>query len=125
MAAPLRNNRGSQLVLATVGLGLAALGIGTIYLPFIADKDKLRGLHEEAEPSEFEKREFERYIKEMGGQTGRESLPGMPAVPEMPPGVAGIPATAPDGNHLNRRKSLPSQNSMWARMGKAAASEKK
>lgn len=41
---------GNKLVLAAVGATVSAIGIGTIYLPFIADRDKMRGLHEEASP---------------------------------------------------------------------------
>jgi hypothetical protein len=32
-----------------VALTVSALGVGTIYLPFIADRDKLRGLFEEGD----------------------------------------------------------------------------
>jgi hypothetical protein len=44
-------NSGSKLVVVAVGATLATLGVGTIYLPFIADRDKVRGLHEESEVS--------------------------------------------------------------------------
>jgi hypothetical protein len=49
MAANARSS-GSRLVVAAVGGTLAAVGIGTIYLPFVADRDVMRGLHEEAAP---------------------------------------------------------------------------
>jgi hypothetical protein len=41
---------GNKLVVAAVGAMVSAVGIGTIYLPFIADRDKMRGLHEESTP---------------------------------------------------------------------------
>jgi hypothetical protein len=46
MAASARSS-GSKLVIGAVTGTLAAVGIGTIYLPFIADRDKMRGMHEE------------------------------------------------------------------------------
>jgi hypothetical protein len=41
---------GNKIVMAAVGATVSAVGIGTIYLPFVADKDKMRGLHEEQTP---------------------------------------------------------------------------
>ena len=49
MAAPIRSS-GSKVVIAAVTATLTAVGIGTIYLPFIADRDKMRGMHEEKDP---------------------------------------------------------------------------
>eukprot|EP00581_Thalassiosira_minuscula_P028673 CAMPEP_0183754490 /NCGR_PEP_ID=MMETSP0739-20130205/3563_1 /TAXON_ID=385413 /ORGANISM="Thalassiosira miniscula, Strain CCMP1093" /LENGTH=108 /DNA_ID=CAMNT_0025991117 /DNA_START=32 /DNA_END=358 /DNA_ORIENTATION=- len=42
---------GRKLVALTAAAAVSALGIGTIYLPFVADRDKLRGLFEEGEES--------------------------------------------------------------------------
>ncbi len=36
--------------MVAVGGMVATIGIGTIYLPFFADRDKMRGLHEEESP---------------------------------------------------------------------------
>lgn len=41
---------GNKVVMAAVGAMATAIGIGVIYLPFIADRDKMRGLHEEDSP---------------------------------------------------------------------------
>ena len=41
---------GTKVVVAAVGGMVATIGIGTIYLPFFADRDKMRGLHEEDTP---------------------------------------------------------------------------
>ena len=49
MAANARSS-GSKLVAAAVAGTFGAVGIGTIYLPFVADRDKMRGLHEEQDP---------------------------------------------------------------------------
>ena len=51
----------SLAAVATVG----AIGIGTIYLPFLADRDKLRGLFEEGEDSipEGARREIQAVMK--------------------------------------------------------------
>ena len=38
---------GNKLVALAVAGTVSAVGIGTIYLPFMADRDKMRGLHEE------------------------------------------------------------------------------
>jgi hypothetical protein len=46
MAANMRSS-GSKLVSIAVAATVGTLGIGTIYLPFIADRDKIRGVHEE------------------------------------------------------------------------------
>ena len=40
---------GNKVVISAVGAMVAALGIGTAS-PFILDRDKLRGLHEEQSP---------------------------------------------------------------------------
>ena len=56
---------GRKLV-ALAGMAIVgALGIGTIYLPFMADRDKLRGLFEEGEESipEGARREIQSIIK--------------------------------------------------------------
>lgn len=41
---------GSKLVLGAVGGTLGVVGLSTIYLPFFADRDTIRGLHEEEAP---------------------------------------------------------------------------
>ncbi|KAL3793406.1 hypothetical protein HJC23_001854 [Cyclotella cryptica] len=44
-----KGQSGKQLVALAVTATIGAIGIGTIYLPFMADRDKLRGLFEEGE----------------------------------------------------------------------------
>jgi hypothetical protein len=44
-----RGQSGKQLVTIAVAATIGAIGIGTIYLPFMADRDKLRGLFEEGD----------------------------------------------------------------------------
>mmetsp|Transcript_34017 Transcript_34017/g.80086 ORF Transcript_34017/g.80086 Transcript_34017/m.80086 type:complete len:94 (+) Transcript_34017:141-422(+) len=41
---------GNKAVVAAVAGTVGAVCIGAIYVPFIADRDKLRGLHEESTP---------------------------------------------------------------------------
>lgn len=41
---------GSKIVAGAVALTCGAVGVGTIYLPFIADRDQMRGMHEEEAP---------------------------------------------------------------------------
>ena len=42
---------GRKLVTLAAAATVGALGVGTIYLPFMADRDKIRGLSEEGEES--------------------------------------------------------------------------
>lgn len=78
---------------------LIRLGIGTIYLPFYADKDKVRGLHEEGELSASERAEYERVMREMGGMDVED--------PQQP-------------SRQDRRS-----NSMWSRMKQGAGPQSK
>jgi hypothetical protein len=87
-------NSGSKMVGAAVGGIIAFLGVGTFYLPFIADKDRVRGLHEESTLSPRDQREYEQMLKEMEKETAE----------------------------LKEKKPLPSNNSMWKRMGDAPKS---
>lgn len=41
---------GNKAVVAAVAGTIGAVCIGAIYVPFIADRDKLRGMHEESTP---------------------------------------------------------------------------
>ncbi len=41
---------GNRAVVAAVAGTVGAVFVGSIYVPFLADRDKLRGLHEEATP---------------------------------------------------------------------------
>ncbi len=56
---------GRKLVAIATTLTISALGVGTIYLPFIADRDKLRGLFEEGEESipEGARKEIQAIVK--------------------------------------------------------------
>lgn len=41
---------GNKIVSVAVAGTVAMVGMGAVYVPFFADRDKLRGLHEEASP---------------------------------------------------------------------------
>lgn len=86
-------NSGSRVVVMAVTGTLAAIGVGTIWLPFIADKDKVRGLHEESELDDRSRREYEAMLRQM-----QQQGEGGAATPETPPPPA--------------RQS----NSMWSRL---------
>ena len=60
-------NSGSKVVVAAVAAMVTFAGMGAIYAPYFADRDKLRGLHEESDAglSEKEKREFEKFMSEV------------------------------------------------------------
>lgn len=90
-------NSGSKMVAAAVTGIIAFIGVGTFYLPFVADKDRIRGLHEESELSGRDKREYEQMLREME----KEMVP----TPE-----------------AKEKKPFPTNNSMWKRMGDAPKS---
>jgi hypothetical protein len=89
---------GSKLVGVAVAATVTALGVGTIYLPFIADKDRIRGLHEESDLSGGEKREYERAMAQM-----RSNMPNQEETAGQTP-----------------QSSSPNSNSMWKRLGDKA-----
>jgi hypothetical protein len=76
---------GTKVVIACVTATLATVGIGSIYLPFIADRDRIRGMHEESDLSPTERREYERmmrqYRQDMMQQLSSEPSPTFPKMP--------------------------------------------
>jgi hypothetical protein len=90
---------GTKLVIGTVTATLIFVGIGAIYLPFFADRDKLRGMHEEADGgmSDRQRQEYEKFVQKIQQQRQlRDETSG----------------------------GLPSGNSMWSRMNQAASDKK-
>jgi len=92
---------GSRMVVAAVTATVAALGIGTVYLPFVADRDRVRGMHEEGEMSASDKREYEAMLKQMQQKQQQQKQ---------------------QQKHQNPQQHLPTSNSMWARMNQASSS---
>ena len=88
-------NSGSRVVVMAVTGTLAALGIGTIYLPFVADNDKVRGLHEESDMDERSRREYEMMMRQMGGEAAPAAEQEQPPPPRQ-------------------------SNSMWSRLKKSS-----
>jgi hypothetical protein len=78
---------------------VATLGFTAVYLPFMADRDKVRGLHEEADPDPVARREYEemvrQYHREQQQQEQQQQQAQAPANNNIPPNTS---------------------NSMWARM---------
>jgi hypothetical protein len=109
---------GSTLVVGIVGLTVGALGIGTVYLPYIADKDKLRGMNEESEASAIEALEYERAIREMsmsgGGPSGRGAAGGVDMT-----GIAPS-STQQQQQQQQPQPQPPRSNNMWERLNQAA-----
>jgi hypothetical protein len=91
---------GKTIVVVAVTAVVAATGIGTIYLPYFADRDKLRGLNEEEDGglSDRDRREYERYLQQIQEARGF-------AVSEQPV----------------KSPTMPAGNSMWSRINSAAA----
>jgi hypothetical protein len=90
---------GRKIVVVAVTAVVAATGIGTIYLPYFADRDKLRGLNEEADGglSDRDRREYEQYLQQIQEARGFA--------------VSDQPVKAP---------TMPAGNSMWSRINSAA-----
>jgi hypothetical protein len=95
-----RTQSGSKLVVLAVAATVGMIGIGTIWAPFYADRDKLRGLHEEADSglSDSDKKQYEAYMRQHQNGTVL-SDDGAAAV---------VPGPRPS-------------NSMWGRLNQAAA----
>jgi hypothetical protein len=83
---------GQKIVSAAVAATLLAVGVGTIYLPFVADRDKMRGLHEEQSPptsamlqQEIKKLQREGILKRDDGQE-QEASPSTEERKSLAPG---------------------------------------
>jgi hypothetical protein len=65
---------GRKLVALAASATVAAVGVGTIYLPFMADRDKLRGLFEEGEQTipEGARREIQAIMKAEAAEQQRQ-----------------------------------------------------
>lgn len=86
---------GKKIVaVATVGT-LAAVSLGQIYLPFIADRDKVRGLSEEDEVPEGARKEMEALFQ----QTGNSGT-----FPPPPPQQQKHPGSTPGSMWNNMRR---------------------
>ena len=57
---------GSKVVIAAVIGTVGMVGIGTIYLPFLADRDTMRGMDEDGGMNQREKREMAEYLRKEG-----------------------------------------------------------
>lgn len=90
-------NNGSKMVVAAVTLTLAAVGVGTIYLPFVADKDKIRGLDEDGGGSQQQQQQYQMMLREMELQRQAQQNNNS----ESP----------------QQQQQKPPSNSMWKRMG--------
>ena len=102
---------GSKVVMIAVTTTLAALGVGTVYLPFFVDREKLRGLHEDADSNltEKERKEYAMLLTQLHEQQMN--------------GGRGI-GSEQQQQEQERPTPARTENSMWARM-KATSSEKK
>lgn len=104
-----RHVSGTKLVLLAVTATLTALGVATLYLPFYADRDKLRGMHEEADAnlSEKERREIAMLMAQMHEEQNRGSL-----------------NTPPPEDSSRFAERVRKDNSMWSRMKQSSADKK-
>jgi hypothetical protein len=118
-AATAATRSGSTLVVGIVGLTLGALGIGTVYLPYIADKDRLRGMNEESEASAIEALEYERALREMSMSAGGPASGGAAGA------GAGVDTTGIAPSSTQQQQPPPRSNNMWERLNQAARSPSK
>lgn len=89
---------GSAVVMGSVTAIMVALGVGTVYLPFIADRDKIRGLDEDGSFSSAKQREYERAVREM-------------AMVDHPTRQQPV-----EVEYQSMERGIRQSNSMWARM---------
>lgn len=91
---------GSAMVTMAVTATLATLGFTAIYLPFVADRDKVRGLHEESDVDPKARREYEEMIRQHNLQQQTQQ------------------------QQQQVSSNIPTSNSMWARMNRRVSSGK-
>lgn len=96
-------NSGSRVVIVMASGIIATLGVGTIWLPFVADKDKVRGLHEESDGGmdERSRREYEAMLRQMNGGPATD---------------AGAAAAAAAQEDAPPPPPARQSNSMWSRL---------
>jgi hypothetical protein len=72
---------GSKLVVLAIAATAGMVGIGTIWAPFYADRDKIRGLWEEENPtiSDQEMREVEAYALQQQQKEAHDAAAGRPS----------------------------------------------
>jgi len=66
------NNTSKYVVAAVVVTTVAALGASTVYLPFVADKDRIRGLDEQGELYQSEALEYQKALEQMKREAAQE-----------------------------------------------------
>lgn len=97
-------NSGKRIVVLAVAATATAVGVGTIWAPFYADRDKLRGLHEESDLSGSERQQYEAYVRQLQQQQKKQQ-------------------GRSDGE--DQRNSPRGSNNMWSRMDRASSSDQK
>ena len=103
---------GRKLVAMAFTATVAALGVGTIYLPFMADRDKLRGLFEEGEESipEGARREIQAIVKKE-----REAAQLVALQQQQQQGVQGVHGQGQEQEDVPiQQQKKASAGSMWS-----------
>jgi hypothetical protein len=86
---------GSKVVVMAVAGTVGMVGLGTVYLPFIADRDSMRGMDEDGGMDRKARKEMAAYLKKEG-----------------------LPAGAGEDLEQKERKSAFKPGSMWSNMRK-------
>lgn len=97
---------GTAMVTVAVTATLATLGFTAIYLPFVADRDKVRGLHEESDVDPRARREYEEMIRQHNLQQAQQQQ-----------------QTVQQQAQQQQVSNIPTSNSMWARMNRRVSSK--
>jgi hypothetical protein len=68
---------GKKVISLAVAGTLGMTGIATIYLPFVADRDAMRGMDEDGGMDKKQREEMQRYLRNSGvGQEKEAKAPG-------------------------------------------------
>jgi hypothetical protein len=63
---------GSKVVAVAVAATVGMVGIGSVYLPFVADRDRMRGMDEDGGMDRKARLEMQQYLKSQGVQQSAE-----------------------------------------------------
>lgn len=113
---------GSRYVVSTAILTVVTIGLTAVYLPFLADRDKLRGLNEDKNMTVAEKLQYENAVRQMqrlqlknsAGSTGTGAGPQASRLDE-------IRNDDVDEGDSSPPTTTPATRSVWKMLSKQAA----
>mmetsp|Transcript_26975 Transcript_26975/g.39448 ORF Transcript_26975/g.39448 Transcript_26975/m.39448 type:complete len:97 (+) Transcript_26975:122-412(+) len=75
---------GSKVVAMVTGVTILAAGLGTIYLPFFIDREKLRGLNEDMDMPLGARHEMDKMLSKMREEHNETNNNNMAPPPQQP-----------------------------------------